>query len=433
MVEDTTVVDTIRTDIHLSLDELARRGAQRMLEAALQAEVDEYVQRHQRERDETGRAQVVRNGRAQERTVHCGAGQLKLRAPRVNDRRPEEKFTSRILPPYLRKSMRLEEAVPVLYLRGLSTGDFRDALSALLGEEAISGFSATTVTRLLAVWQDEYRAWRNRRLGDTPYLYIWADGVYFNIRLGEDRLAALVVIGVRPDGVKEVIALTDGYRESTESWAALLRDLKRRGLAAPKLAVADGALGFWAALREVYPTTEEQRCWVHKTANVLDKLPRRLQPRAKSLLHEVMYAPDKAAALADLERFRHEYQDKYPKAVECLLKDQATLFTFMAYPAAHWIHLRTTNVIESTFATVKERTRTTKGAGSWNAGLAMAFKLLTHAEKRWRRINAPHLLPLVEKGIKFPDGKTQILPGLPAHSVVNLPMDTISQLAIHNI
>ena len=244
MVEDTTVVAAVRTEIYQSLDELARRGAQRRLEAALQAEVDEYVQRHRQERDEAGRAQVVRNGRAQERTIQCGADQLKLRAPRVNDRRPEAKFTSRILPPYLRKSMRLEEAVPVLYLRGLSSGDFRDALSALLGEEAINGFSATTVTRLLAVWQDEYRAWCKRRLGDKRYLYIWADGVYFNIRLSEDRLAALVVIGVRSDGVKEVIALADGYRESTESWAALLRDLQRRGLPPPQVAVADGALGF---------------------------------------------------------------------------------------------------------------------------------------------------------------------------------------------
>jgi putative transposase len=433
MCNDTTLVDEVRDEIHLPLDELARRGAQRMLIAALEAEVDEYISRHSQERDEADHALVVRNGRSQERTIHCGAGSLKVRAPRVHDKRPGQKFTSSILPPYMRKTPRLEEAVPVLYLRGLSTGDFQEALSALLGEEAIAGFSPNTVTRLLAVWQDEYKAWRKRPLTDKTYTYIWADGVHFNVRLEDDRLACLVIIGVRPDGVKEVIALEDGYRESTDSWATLLRDLKQRGLQAPKLAVADGALGFWAALRQVFPKTEEQRCWVHKIANVLDKLPKRLQPRAKSQLHEIMRAPDKATALAEMARFQEEFQAKYPRAVDCLLKDQETLFTFMDYPAAHWIHLRTTNAIESTFATVKARTRTTKGAGSRNAGLAMAFKLLTMAEKRWRKVNSAHLVPLVQAGVKFPDGKTRILPDLPSNSVVNLPMDATLELAIHNI
>lgn len=404
-----------------------------MLAAALQAEVDQYIQQHAQERDENGHALVVRNGYTQERTVHCGAGPLKIRAPRVNDKRPQQKFTSHILPPYMRKTPRLEEAVPVLYLRGLSTGDFQEALGALLGEEALAGFSATTVTRLLSVWQDEYKVWRKRPLDHTAYTYIWADGVHFNVRLEDDRLACLVIIGVRHDGVKEVIALEDGYRESTESWATLLRDLKRRGLPAPKLAVADGALGFWAALRQVYPETAEQRCWVHKVANVLDKLPKRLQPRAKSHLHEIMRAPDQATALADLALFAAEYGAKYPKAVACLTKDQDTLFTFMAYPAAHWIHLRTTNPIESAFSTVKARTRTTKGAGSRDAGLAMAFKLVTMAEKRWRKVNAAHLVHLVQAGVKFPDGKTRILPDLPSDSVVNLPMDAALESAIHNI
>ena len=433
MCKDTTLIDEVRAEIHLSLDELVRRGAQRMLKAALQAEVDDYICRHSQERDENDRALVVRNGRAQERTIRCGAGTLKIQAPRVNDKRAGQKFSSNILPPYMRKTPRLEEAVPVLYLRGLSTGDFQEALSVLLGEEAISGFSATTVTRLLAVWQEEYKAWRKRPLTGKKYVYIWADGVYFNVRLEDDRLACLVIIGVRPDGVKEVIALEDGYRESTESWSTLLRDLKQRGLEAPRLAIADGALGFWAALRQVYPETEEQRCWVHKIANILDKLPKRLQPRAKSHLHEIMRAPDKAAALEEMTRFQKEYQDKYPKAVDCLTKDQDTLFTFMDYPAAHWIHLRTTNAIESTFATAKARTRSTKGAGSRNAGLAMAFKLLLMAEKRWRRVNSPHLVALVEADIEFPDGKTRILPDLPSHSVVKLPADTTQELAIHNI
>jgi transposase-like protein len=323
----------------------------------------------------------------------------------------------------------------MLYLRGLSTGAFREALGALLGEEAIAGFSPTTVNRLLTVWQEEYRVWRKRPLAQTAYLYIWADGVYFNVRLGDDRLAALVILGVRPDGRKEVIALEDGYRESAESWKSVLQDLKRRGLPAPRLAIAEGALGFWAALRQVYPEASEQRCWVHKVANVLDKLPQRLQPRAKSQLHEIMRAPDRASALAELARFQAEYGDKYPKAVECLSKDQETLFTFLDYPAAHWIHLRSTNAIESTFATVKARTRTTKGAGSRDAGLAMAFKLLLQAEKRWRKVNAPHLMALVAAGLKFPDGKTRILPDLPSDSdsVVNLPLDATAQPAIHNI
>ena len=433
MCNDTTFSEALRDEIHLGLDELARRGAQRMLAAALQAEVDEYIQRHGRERDGNNHALVVRNGRSRKRTIQCGAGELKIQAPRVHDKRPSHKFTSSILPPYMRKSPRLEEAVPILYLRGLSTGDFGPALSALLGEEALAGFSPSTVTRLLTVWQDEYKAWRKRALADKNYVYLWADGVHFNVRLEEDRLACLTLVGVLPDGTKEVVALEDGYRESTESWKTLLRDLKRRGMPAPKLTIADGALGFWAALRDIYPETEEQRCWVHKIANVLDKLPKRLQPRAKSHLHEIMRAEGRQTALEELARFQEEYEAKYPKAVDCLTKDIDTLFTFMHYPDAHWLHLRTTNAIESTFATVKARTRTTKGAGSRDAGLAMAFKLLTQAEGRWRKVNSPHLVALVAAGVKFPDGETRILPSLPSDSVVNLQVDATLEPAIHNI
>jgi transposase-like protein len=270
-------------------------------------------------------------------------------------------------------------------------------------------------------------------LKNKNFVYLWADGVHFNVRLEDDRLACLTLIGVLPDGTKEVVALEDGYRESTESWKTLLRELKRRGLPPPKLAVADGALGFWAALREIYPETEEQRCWVHKIANVLDKLPKRLQPRAKSHLHEIMGAQDQATALEELARFQEEYAAKYPKAVDCLTKDVDSLFTFMNYPAAHWLHLRTTNAIESTFATVKARTRVTKGAGSRDAGLAMAFKLLTQAESRWRRVNSPHLVALVAAGVKFPDGKTRILPDLSSDSIVNLQVDAAFEPTIHNI
>jgi putative transposase len=388
-----------------SLDELAREGARRMIADALQLEVEVYTQKLRHLRDANGHALVVRNGKARPRRVSLGAGIIEIAAPRVDDRRSDHRFTSKILPPYMRRSPRLNEALPVLYLRGLSTGDFEEALSALLGAEA-AGFSPSTITRLTSTWQEERESWQRRPLTGKEYVYIWADGVYFNVRLGEDKqLACLVLVGVLPDGTKEVIALEDGYRESTASWLSLLRDLKQRGMLAPKLAIGDGALGFWAALRQVYPETQEQRCWVHKIANVLDKLPKRMQPRAKDLLHEIMRAPDRQSALEDIERFSQEYQAKYPKAVETLTKDQDELLTFFDFPAEHWIHLRTTNPIESTFSTVKARTKKTKGAGSRKAGLAMAFKLLLAAEKRWRRISAPHLVALVQAGVKFSDGQ----------------------------
>lgn len=404
-----TTDDTNGTNpaISQSLDDLAREGARRMIVAALKLEVEEYLERTKHLQDENGHAIAVRNGRAKERTLQMGAGSIKLRTPRVHDRREKESFTSLILPPYMRRSPRLEEALPVLYLRGLSTGDFTEGLAALLGPQA-AGLSATTINRLLKVWQDDYKAWRKRPLEEQEYVYIWADGVYFKVRLEEDRLACLVIIGVRPDGRKEVVALEDGYRESTESWASVLRDLKQRGLRAPVLAIADGALGFWAALREVYPETQEQRCWVHKIANVLDKLPKRLQARAKESLHEIMRAPNRKSALKEIKRFTQEFDARYPKAVKTLLKDQDQLLTFFDFPAQHWIHLRTSNAIESTFSTVKARTRKTRGAGSRKAGLAFAFKLLISAQGRWRRVNAPHLVALVRAGEKFPDGEHEM-------------------------
>ena len=406
-----------------------------MIVAALELEVEQYVQALRHVRDELDHATVVRNGHARERTVQVGAGPIKLRAPRVDDRRPDHQFSSKILPPYMRRSPRLEEALPVLYLRGLSTGDFSEALKALLGPEA-AGFSASTVTRLLKVWQDEYQVWRKRYLEGRDYIYVWADGVYFNVRLEEDRLACLVIVGVLPDGRKEVIAIEDGYRESTESWTSLLRDLRGRGMPAPVLAVGDGGLGFWAALRDVYPETQAQRCWKHKIANVLDKLPKRLQPRAKAMLHEIMKAPDHESALEDIDRFCQEYGARYPKAVETLTKDQDQLLTFFDFPAEHWIHLRTTNPVESPFATVKARTKKTKGAGSRIAGLAMAFKLLLSAEKRWRRVNAPHLVALVRAGVKFPDGEAQMLQVDPSEDCLFAQTPSVyaaTEGAIHNI
>lgn len=404
MLELTTnETDGTAEEINQSLDELARQGARRMIAAALEAEVEEYLHKLSHLRDEEGHAVAVRNGRAQERTVTMGAGAVKIRAPRVHDRRPDQRFSSKILPPYMRRSPRLEEALPVLYLRGLSTGDFQEALPVLLGDEA-AGLSASTINRLMQTWQDEYRAWRKRSLEEKDFVYLWADGVYFQVRLEDDRLACLVIIGVRVDGTKEVLALEDGYRESQESWATLLRDLKRRGLQAPMLAVGDGNLGFWAALRDVYPETQDQRCWVHKIRNVLDKLPKRLQPRAKSMLHEIMQSPDRDSAEEEIERFVAEFEARYPKATDCLLKDHEALLRFYNFPAEHWLHLRTTNPIESGFATVKTRTRQTKGAGSRNAALALAFKLILSAQSHWRRVNAPELVRLVRAGVPFKNG-----------------------------
>lgn len=389
-----------------TLDELAREGARRMLEQALQAEVMEYVERHRGERDERGRALVVRNGYAEERRVTVGSGTIPIQAPRVNDKRvidgERQKFTSAILPPYLRRSKNVSEVLPALYLKGLSTGDFEEALPILLGEGA--ALSASTIGRLLEEWQGDYKTWKKRPLHGHDYVYIWADGVHFNVRLEEDNVAALVVIGARPDGTKEVIAIEDGYRESTESWLFVLRDLKRRGMRAPVVAVGDGALGFWGALREVWPETRWQRCWVHKIANVLDKLPKRVQPRAKQMLHEIMNAETRKDADAEVAAFSKAFSAKYPKAVECLSSDPEPLFTFFDFPAEHWKHLRTTNPIESTFATVKHRQRKTKGAGSRAAGAAMAYKLMIAAMAGWRRLDAAKLLPLVRAGVRFRDG-----------------------------
>jgi len=395
-------------EMRLTLDELAREGARRMLVAALEVEVAAYVEAHRETRDETGHAQVVRNGRGRVRRVTVGSGTLPVRAPRVDDRRVDEagerqRFRSRILPPYMRRSPKVAEVLPLLYLRGLSTGDFRAALPVLLGEDA-AGLSPTTITRLTAEWDTEYQAWRKRSVVDRDYVYVWVDGVHFTIRLEEDRLCTLVMIGVRPDGTKELIAVEDGYRESTESWRTVLRDLKARGMAAPVVAVGDGALGFWAAVRDVWPETQAQRCWVHRLANVLDKLPQRLQPQAKRALHEIMNAATREQAETAITAFTTEYGAKYPKAVAALARDQEQLLTFFAFPAEHWKHLRTTNVIESPFATVRLRQRVTKGAGSRTKGLLMAYKLLRMAEERWRRVDGPQLLPLVRAGVKFTDG-----------------------------
>jgi transposase-like protein len=389
---------------HATLDDLARQGARQMIALALQLEVSDYVDRHASQRDEQGHRLVVRNGSAQPRTLFIGGTPVEVQAPRVNDRREGEQFTSAILPPYVRRSRRLEEAIPILYLRGLSTGDFTPVLTELFGEAA-KGFSPTSIVRFKQVWETEYQTWRKRDLSEQEFVYWWADGVNFAVRLEEDRrLTCLVIVGVRADGTKEVIALEEGYRESEEAWLSVLRELKRRGLGAPALAVGDGALGFWRALEQVYPEVKQQRCWVHKLRNVLEKLPQRLQEKAKEFLREVMNAPDRESARSAMREFRLEFGAKYERAVLCLEEDEDELLRFMEFPAEHWIHLKTTNVIESVFAPAKGRTKKTKGAGSRKAGLAMAYKLITTAQQRWRKINAPHLLKSVCEGVRFKDG-----------------------------
>jgi transposase-like protein len=391
-----------------ALTEVVRRGAQRMLAEAVEAEVAEWIESHRDLRDAQGRRQVVRNGRMPERTIVTGAGLLKVSQPRVHDRRSAEErepFISKLLPPYLRRAKSIDELIPWLYLKGVSTGDFSEALQALVGPDA-PGLSATTVTRLKAVWEQEYDAWSKRSLADNGYVYVWADGIHCNVRLEEDQLCLLVLIGATQDGRKELIAVAEGYRESEQSWRALLLDVRSRGLVIePKLATGDGALGFWKALKKVWPKTRHQRCWVHKTANVLDKLPKRLQPEAKQKLHDIWMADTREHADQAFDLFLRTYEAKYPKTCKCLAKDREELLAFYDFPAEHWIHLRTTNPIESTFATVRLRTKKTKGSGSRTACLTMAFKLVQSAAKKWRTLNGSQLLPDVVQGVPFIDGQ----------------------------
>src|SRR5689334_1844140 len=391
------------------IDELVREGARRMLAEALQAEVDDYIARHLHERDEHGHRLVVRNGTHQPREVLTSAGAVAVVAPRVNDRRVDPdsgermRFSSAILPPWCRKTPKITEVLPLLYLHGLSSGDFVPALGQFLGSAA--GLSASVITKLTETWKSEQRAFSQRDLSAVDYVYVWADGIHVNIRLEEHKLCLLVLIGVRTDGRKELVALADGYRESSESWADLLRDCARRGMRAPVLAVGDGALGFWGALREVFPATREQRCWFHKIANVLGALPRSAHPGAKKALAEIWNAEDRRHALDAVRAFEAAYGAKFPKAMAKITDDLEQLLAFYDFPAEHWIHLRTTNPIESTFATVRHRTKVTKGPGSRAAGLAMAFKLIEAAQDRWRAVNAPHLVALVRAGARFERGQ----------------------------
>jgi putative transposase len=393
-----------------ALSELLRDGAQQLLAAALEAEVAAYLESFIAQRAENGRRMVVRNGHKPERQVQTGIGPVPVRPPRVNDRRVDEegnrmRFSSEILPRYMRRTKSLDVLIPWLYLKGVSTGDFSEALAAILGKDA-PGLSASTVVRLKEIWQREFQEWSRRSLEHKRYVYFWVDGIYANVRLQDERPCILVVLGATAEGRKELIAVQDGYRESEQSWLEVLEDLKSRGLrVGPELAVGDGALGFWKAVKKAYPKTRWQRCWVHKTANVLNHLPKKGQAAAKKLLQQIWMAAARKDAETALRSFESTYGAKYPKAVECLTKDREALLAFYDFPAEHWIHLRTTNPIESTFATVRLRTEKTKGAGSRLACLTMVWKLAQAAERSWRSLNGSHqLIADVIAGVRFKDG-----------------------------
>ncbi len=391
------------------LDDIVRDGARAMLAAALRAEVAAYIDAHAGEVDQDGYRLVVRNGYHGEREVLTAAGAVPVRAPRVNDERIDvetgerRRFSSAIRPAWARKSPQVADVLPLLYLHGLSSSDFGPALEQFLGSAA--GLSAATITRLTAQWQDDAEAFNKRSLKDTDYVYVWVDGIHFKVRLQQDKVCLLVMIGVRADGRKELVALADGFREPTESWAGVLRSCRRRGMTAPVLAVGDGALGFWKALREVFPDTREQRCCFHVSSNVLGALPKSAHPGAKAALAEIYNAEDRDHALKAVKAFEADYGAKWPKAVAKITEHIDVLLAFYDYPAEHWIHLRTTNPIESTFASVRLRQRITKGPGSRAAGIAMAFKLIESAQARWRVVTGPHLVALVRAGARFEKGK----------------------------
>jgi putative transposase len=391
------------------LEEVLREGARRLLQMAVEAEVDSFIENYRSLVDENGHRLAVRNGYHKEREIVTSMGPLKVKQPRIDDRKlrhdmPDKQFSSDILPKYLRRVPSIDNLIPALYLKGISTQDFPTALEAILGD-SVKNLSANTVVRLKRAWIQEYDEWSKRDLSDKTYVYIWADGIYFNVRLDDAKSCILIIMAADDKGNKELLAVSDGYRESKQSWQSMLLDLKRRGLEiGPSLSVADGALGFWAAVREIYPETLEQRCWVHKTANILDKLPKSIQQKAKKMIHNMYMAENKKTALKEYEFFIKAFKDKYEKAVKCLEKDVDQLFTFYDFPAAHWQHIRSTNPIESTFSTIRLRTRRTKGCGSREATLTMVFKLAREAEKRWRKLRSFQLLRYVKAGEKFIDG-----------------------------
>lgn len=407
MKKDTSQQSVGQSEVGLSLEELIRRGARDLIQRAIEVEVQQLLAEYENVRMRGGQRAVVRNGYLPAREILTAVGNIEVRVPKVRDRSGGGvKFNSALVPPYVRRSARVSAALPWLYLKGISTGDMREALTVLLGEQA-KALSANVVSRLKAEWASEYAGWMKRDLSGSRYVYWWADGVHTGLR-GEDdaRQCLLVIIGVRLDGTKELVTIGDGLRESKQSWLELLRDLKARGLeVGPRLAVGDGALGFWGALDEIYPETRRQRCWVHKTANVLNALPKSLQAQAKAQLHEIWMAPTRAAAVSAFERFVQRYRAKYPKAADKLLADRDALLAFYDFPAEHWIHLRTTNPIESTFATVRHRTTRTKNCVARSTFLGLAFKLVQEAEKSWRRIRGHERIAELMGGVLFKDGE----------------------------
>lgn len=392
--------DPIFPDFSTSLEAILKEGARKLLQQAIESEVTEYLEQHSI-RGADNRNIVRRNGYLPERSIQSGIGSILIKQPRVRG----GGYSSAILPKYLRRVPSLEALIPALYLKGISTGNMEEALAAILGKNA-QGISPTNIVRLKQTWEKEYEEWTKRDLSCKQYVYIWADGIYFNVRLSEERPCLLVLIGAKIDGTKELLAIHDGIRESKLSWKEVLLDLKARGLTiTPRLAIGDGALGFWAALEEEMPRCRQQRCWVHKTANILDKLPKSVQTNAKKLVHEMYMSPTKKEGLKTFDRFLNLYEAKYPKACKCLEKDKDQLFTFYDFPADHWQHIRTTNPIESTFASIRHRSRQTKGCGSRKATLSMIFKLAIEAEKKWRRLRGSILISKIVNGVKFKDGE----------------------------
>ena len=387
-----------------TLEEFARHAAQQMIALAMEAEITTAMEQYQHIRTPEGKAAVVRNGYLPERSITTTAGPIAVRVPRNRSSVPTIKpFVSALIPRYMRKTLNIEEALPLFYLGGLSNNDFIPAFEKLFGALP-AGLSSASITRMKQIWLEEHRKWNHRPMHFARYCYLWVDGIHFNLRLDEGRLCVLVVMGATEDGRKELVAVSGGYRESAESWLELLRDLKERGMPSPKLCIGDGALGFWKAIGQVYPTAERQRCWVHKTANVLDKMPKSIQSSAKSLIHDIYRAETEKAARDAYTRFQERYQAKYPKAVEAMVKDEATLFTFYHYPAEHWQHIRGTNTIESAFATVRLRTAKTRGQGSMATTLAMVFKLAERASLKWRKLTGHQLVKKVLQGVKFVNG-----------------------------
>lgn len=404
---DSNVITLNKPEQNDPLQELLREGARKMLASAIEAEVATFIEQYSSLKTETGKAAVVRNGHLPERSIQTGLGDIAVKVPKVRDRSGAGiKFNSNLVPPYLKRTKNIEEFLPWLYLRGISTGDFSESLKHLLGKDA-PGLSATTISRLKQDWEQNYKDWNKRDLSKKRYVYVWADGVYSNVRM-DDRLCLLVIIGSDERGNKELLALSDGYRESAASWEEVLMDLTQRGLQTPpKLAVGDGALGFWKAVGKVWPATDQQRCWVHKTANVLEKLPKAIQPKVKEALHNIWQAETREEAYRAFDNCIERFSPKYPRAMDCLSKDKSSMLAFYDYPAENWQHIRTTNPIESVFATVRLRTNKTKNCGSRATTLAMAFKLMETAQKKWQRLRGYKHLADVITGVKFINGIKQ--------------------------